>query len=93
MHVETGSDAHDLDAPLPGVPKMSGLESVSVASNTYGALGGPFWFGGGAGPCAEQIEVERARGDGQSLPSFGALQRDNTPTAALRGLRMITMAK
>ena len=27
------------------------------------------------------------------LPSFGALRGDNTPTAALRGLRMITMAK
>ena len=27
------------------------------------------------------------------LPSFRALQGDNTPTAALRGLRMITLAK
>ena len=27
------------------------------------------------------------------LPSFRALRGDNTPTAALRGLRMITMAK
>ena len=27
------------------------------------------------------------------LPSFGALRGDNAPTAALRGLRMITMVK
>ena len=27
-----------------------------------------------------------------SLPRFGALRRDNTPTPALRGLRMITKA-
>ena len=37
---------------------------------------------GGRRPRAEQIEVGRARGDGRFLPSFGALRRDKTPTAA-----------
>ena len=47
--------------------------------NTYGAGGpGPFRFGGGRRSHEEQIEARHT----SSLPSFGALRRDNTPTAA-----------
>ena len=66
--VETGSDAHDLDAPLPGAPKMSGL---SAASSTYGALGAPSGSARERGPRAEQIEVERAGETGDFYPASG----------------------
>ena len=47
--------------------------------NTYGAGGpGPFRFGEGRRLHEEQIEARHT----SSLPSFGALRRDNTPTAA-----------
>ena len=39
---------------------------------------GPFRFGGGRRSHEEQIEARHTSG----LPSFGALRRDNTPTAA-----------
>ena len=39
---------------------------------------GPFRFGGGRRSHEEQIEAKHT----SSLPSFGALRRDNTPTAA-----------
>ena len=35
--------------------------------------------------------IRRRHARRRILPSFGALRGDNTPTAALRGLRMITM--
>ena len=68
------SDMHDLDAPLPGAPKMSWL-----GTSTYGA-GGPFWSGKGAEGARRGDRGGSARG---ILPSFGALRRDKTPTAAL----------
>src|SRR4051812_42396744 len=37
--------------------------------------------------------IRRRHARRRILPSFRALRGDNTPTAALRGLRMITMAK
>ena len=47
--------------------------------NTYGAGGpGPFRFGGGRRSHKERIEAKHT----SSLPSFGALRRDNTPTAS-----------
>src|SRR3954469_25545861 len=35
--------------------------------------------------------IRRRHARRRILPSFGALRGDNTPTAALRGLRMVTM--
>ena len=47
--------------------------------NTYGTGGpSPFRFGGGRRSHEERIEAKHT----SSLPSFGALRRDNTPTAA-----------
>ena len=37
--------------------------------------------------------IRRRHARPRILPSFGALRGDNTPIAALRGLRMITRAK
>ena len=51
----------------------------NLSMNTYVAGGpGPFRFGGGRRSHEEQIEAKHT----SSLPSFGALRRDNTPTAA-----------
>ena len=71
MHA--GSGSHNLDAPYLARQRCRGCW---FHQHLWGQ--GPFRFGGGRRLHEEQIEAKHT----SSLPSFGALRRDNTPTAA-----------
>ena len=71
-----GSGSHDLDAPYLARQRCRGETDPRTPMGTGGPS--PFRFGGGRRSHEERIEAVHT----SSLPSFGALRRDNTPTAA-----------
>ena len=73
--VDAGSGSHNLDAPYLARQRCRETDPRTPMGPVDR---GPFRFGGGRRSHEERIEAKHT----SSLPSFGALQRDNTPTAA-----------